>query len=87
MTDPKKESTPERDAADNLLSGCGCAQDPFAALPPELRPKSKPRMGGLRNVTCPGCGLSYWTNRATDLCKDCEKNGVKLPHTDATQDE
>jgi len=30
-------------------------------------------------VTCPGCGLVYWTNRATDLCVECEKKGVRIP--------
>ena len=58
---------------------CTCVQDPFTALPPELRPRSKKTMGNLRKVTCPGCGLVYWTNRATDLCIECEKKGVKLP--------
>jgi len=56
---------------------CTCVQDPFAGLPPELRPKPKPLGGGLRQVTCPGCGLQYWTNRPTDLCVACEKKGVK----------
>lgn len=55
---------------------CTCAQDPFAALPPELRPSPAPKKGGLRKVTCPGCGLVYWTNRKTDLCPDCEKKGM-----------
>lgn len=61
------------------LSGCDCPQDPFAALPPELRPQAAPPMRGLRKATCPGCGLVYWTNRATDLCADCERRGVKAP--------
>jgi hypothetical protein len=59
-------------------SVCSCASDPFADLPPELRPWPKPRMGNLRQVTCPGCGLQYWTNRSTDLCPDCEKKGVTI---------
>lgn len=87
MDEPKNGPVPKHDTADDKLSGCACSQDPFAALPPELRPKSKPKIGGLRKVTCPGCGLVYWTNRATDLCVDCEKKGVELPHTDATQEE
>ncbi len=62
---------------------CACVQDPFAVLPPELRPKVEPKKGGLRKATCPGCGLTYWTNRATDLCIDCEKKGIQLPPTDA----
>ena len=45
----------------------------------ELSPRSKNLMKGLRKVTCPGCGLVYWTNRKTDLCVDCEKKGVHLP--------
>jgi hypothetical protein len=61
---------------------CSCISDPFAALPPELRPTAsrngeKSRRFGLRKVTCPGCGLTYTTNRNTDLCVDCERRGVK----------
>lgn len=55
---------------------CTCIQDPYADLPPELRPKPVQKIGGLRKVTCPSCGKSYWTNRAADLCVDCEKKGV-----------
>jgi hypothetical protein len=87
MDDLKNVPTPEHDASDDKPFVCACVQDPFAALPPELRPKSKPTMGGLRKVTCPGCGLAYWTNRVTDLCVDCEKKGVKLPRTDTAQEE
>ena len=52
-----------------------CEPDPFAALPPELRPKPVQKIGDLRKVTCPACKLVYWTNRATDLCIDCDKKG------------
>lgn len=55
---------------------CTCIQDPYADLPPELRPKPVQKIGGLHKVICPSCGTSYWTNRATDLCVDCEKKGV-----------
>lgn len=55
---------------------CPCVRDGFAALPPELRPRAK-KKSSLRKVTCPGCGLVYSTNRATDLCIECEKKGVK----------
>lgn len=51
---------------------CTCVKDAFAALPPELRPRSK-KKSSLCKVTCSGCGLVYWTNRATDLCIECEK--------------
>ena len=64
-------------AAQERAEGCTCNPDPFADLPPELRPAAGPRMGGLRQVTCPGCGLEYWTNRAGDLCIDCERSGRK----------
>jgi hypothetical protein len=57
---------------------CACMKDGFAALPPELRPRSK-KKSSLRRVTCPGCGLVYRTNRATDLCMECEKKGLKAP--------
>jgi len=51
-------------------------KDAFAALPPELRPQSQ-KKSSLRKVTCPGCGLVYWTNRSTDLCMDCEKKNLQ----------
>ena len=57
---------------------CDCVRDPFADLPPELQPRPKPRMGNLRQVNCPGCGLNYWTNRSTDLCVECKKKGIKI---------
>lgn len=55
---------------------CTCIQDPFAGLPPELRPKPQPKKSGLRQATCPACGMNYWTNRPTDLCIECEKKGL-----------
>lgn len=58
---------------------CSCVKDPFAALPPELRPRQRSWMDGFRKVTCPGCGSQFWTNRKTDLCVDCEKKGVRPP--------
>ena len=70
MNEKKPKSTPPV---------CTCVQDPFADLPPDLRPKPVQTMGGLRKVTCPGCGLVYWTNRKTDLCVECEKKGHRLP--------
>jgi hypothetical protein len=56
---------------------CNCVEDPFAALPPELRPRQRSWMDDFRQVTCPECGLIYWTNRKTDLCAECEKKSVK----------
>jgi hypothetical protein len=53
----------------------GCCCDPFAGLPPELRPKPVAKNDGLRQVTCPGCGLVFWSNRKTDVCVVCEKTG------------
>lgn len=57
---------------------CAYMKDGFANLPPELRPRSK-KKSSLRRVTCPGCGLVYRTNRATDLCMECEKKSLKAP--------
>lgn len=54
---------------------CRCVSDPFASLPPEMRPRPVSSLKGLRKVTCPGCGLEYWTNRSTDLCAKCEAQG------------
>ena len=56
---------------------CTCVKDSFAVLPPELRPRPKNK-SSLRKATCPGCGLVYSTNRATDLCMECEKNGAEI---------
>jgi len=61
---------------------CTCVQDPYADLPPQLRPKPVQKIGGLRKVTCPICGFVYWTNRKTDLCVNCEKKGLKLPESE-----
>ena len=66
---------------------CSCVTDPFSNLPPELMPRPKNTMGGLRKVTCPACGVRYWTNRDTDLCTDCEKKGVRLPEAGAKEGE
>jgi hypothetical protein len=55
-----------------LPGACRCTGDGFAALPPELRPRPAKR-SSLRQATCPGCGLVYWTNRETDLCMECEQ--------------
>ncbi len=53
---------------------CACVTDSFLSLPPELRPRPR-KKSSLRKVTCPGCGLVYWTNRETDLCMECERKG------------
>jgi len=63
MTEPKDKGRPVQ---------CACVKDPFLSLPPQLRPKPK-KKSSLRKVTCPGCGLVYWTNRETDLCMECER--------------
>ncbi len=63
--------------AQGPLGPCSCNPDPFAGLPPEVRPKAEVRKSDLRQVTCPACGLEYWTNRATDVCLDCEKTEAK----------
>jgi hypothetical protein len=78
MTDPKKNSEKTKEKAKPALAECSCVSDPFAQLPPEARPRPKPNKGKLRQVTCPGCGLKYWTNRSTDVCIDCEKKGSNI---------
>ena len=74
MADSNKTS--KRSKSDQ--AGCNWVTDPFTELPPEARPPAKGRMGKLRRVTCPGCGLDYWTNRPTDLCKDCQKKDIEI---------
>lgn len=54
---------------------CSCMRNPFANLPPEMRPKPQ-KKSSLRETTCTVCGLEYWTNRSTNVCFDCEKKGV-----------
>ncbi len=65
----------ESQANPGTPASCSCMRDPYADVPPEQRPPAAPRKIGLREVTCPGCGLKYSTNRATDLCMECEKKG------------
>ncbi|MCJ7584602.1 MAG: hypothetical protein MUO30_07515 [Anaerolineales bacterium] len=79
-----KPDTPETPASGKLPM-CTCVKDPFLDLPPELRPSAKSTLSALRKVTCPGCGLVYWTNRKTDLCIDCEKKGARLPEANTNQ--
>ena len=64
--------------SDKPAGGCACNADPFAGLPPELRPH-KDVMSGLRKVVCPVCGLNYWTNRSTDVCSACERKQPAQP--------
>jgi hypothetical protein len=78
--DKQKDNPKTQDTqAPDITPLCSCIKDPFLDLPPELRPRARKTMDGLRKVTCPGCGLVYSTNRKTDLCLDCEKKGVRPP--------
>ncbi len=78
---PDRKNNPllENDSLLEKKSGtptCSCMQDPFAALPPDLQPQKKSWKTGFRQVTCPGCGLEYWTNCEGDFCTDCtQKKG------------
>jgi hypothetical protein len=65
----------ESQAKPGTPPSCSCMADPYADVPPEQRPPAAPQMSGLRKVTCPSCGLKYWTNRPTDLCTECVKKG------------
>ena len=65
----------EREADADARPGGGCCGDPYAGLPPETRHKPAAKNDGLRQLTCPGCGLIYWTNRKTDVCVTCKKAG------------
>jgi len=65
----------DQSAKNPFAPQCTCMTDAFADLPLEVKPQRTPRKSSLRKVICPGCGLSYWTNRPTDLCMDCEKKG------------
>jgi hypothetical protein len=72
----KNPSSPDDD---KTPPACGCVQDPYASLPPELRPQTKSWKTAFRQVTCTGCGLEYWTNMQGDLCMDCQKKGIRIP--------
>lgn len=62
---------------------CTSALDPFAMLPPELRPKPVQKVRDLREV----CGLVSWSSCATDLCMNCGKKGVHWPEANTKRDE
>ncbi len=68
--DQPDENGDEADAG--IQPGGCCCGDPFASLPPELRPRPPAKDNGLRQVTCPKCGLVYLTNRKTDVSVRCE---------------
>lgn len=72
----RSENDDEEELVEKPDLSCSCVQDPFASLPPELRPTPELKKGGLRKVTCSVCGLEYWTNRNTDLCIKCEEQGM-----------
>ncbi|MGD8622296.1 MAG: hypothetical protein PVH60_10095, partial [Anaerolineales bacterium] len=66
----KTRSDPERKREEQneieVDASCSCVRDPFAALPPDMRPPAQAKKGSLREVICPGCGIKFWTNRSTD---------------------
>jgi len=70
---PNETSSDREDPKQRTERLCSCLQDPFADIPPAERPKTPPKPDGMRQVTCPGCGLVYSTNRKTDWCFACEK--------------
>jgi hypothetical protein len=65
--------------SEKRIQCCCRAEDPFADLPPEARPRPRKKENGLRETTCPSCGLVYWTNRNTDTCMSCAKPGRGSP--------
>jgi hypothetical protein len=78
MDEPKDKPDTLETPAPGKSPLCTCVKDPFSDLPPDLRPRVKRTLDDLCKITCPGCGLVYWTNRKTDLCIECEKKGVRL---------
>jgi len=69
--DRPDETKPDAEA--DVSAGSCCCGDPYAGMPAELRPKPEAKNDGLRQVTCPRCGLVYLTNRKTDVCVRCEE--------------
>ena len=80
----KKQDTlnPEKEKPTPI---CNCAQDLYVDLPPELQPEKKSWKSGFRHVTCPSCGLEYWTNREGDLCTNCQKKGTRNPKAEKSK--
>ncbi len=72
MDEPRGDRTGAE--AEVKPGGC-CCGDPYASLPADLRPMPGAKKDGLGQVTCPGCGLIYWTNRKTGVCVTCKKAG------------
>jgi hypothetical protein len=60
------------DAQASLGPGGCCCGDPYTGLPADVRPRPVEKKNGLRQATCPRCGLVYFTNRVTDVCIRCE---------------
>lgn len=77
-----QEKNPKNAQKDQQPPTCSCVKDPYAELPPGLRPQNKTWKSNFRHVICPGCGLDYWTNITGDLCMDCKKNGIQIPASD-----
>jgi len=77
MSTKKQPSSEAKVSNKENLASCSCNADPFASLPSELRPRPQPKKGGLRQVSCPCCGQEYLTNRATEICIQCESAGGK----------
>lgn len=73
-----EQNTP-KNQKDPRLQNCSCVKDPYADLPPDLRPKNRTWKTDFREVICPGCGLEYWTNCEGNLCTACQKKGVQIP--------
>jgi hypothetical protein len=72
----KEEKTP----LENQESRSCCSQNPYDALPPTLQPKNKTWKTRFLQVTCPDCGLDYWTDREIDHCNECQKiSGIANP--------
>lgn len=71
---PKNLADPQKEQEN---SSCDCVQNPFDSLPPEIRPTNRSWKSKFRQVICPGCGLSYWTNISSDLCLVCKKKRGK----------
>jgi len=79
--DPKTNSLPEDlppSEKELETPACSCVLNPFADLPPALKPKKESWKTGFRQVTCLDCGLEFWTNSKGDLCAGCEKTNKKF---------
>lgn len=75
MAVTKGEDAPPEPRVPEMAARCTCGKELHLDPPPEAGARKAQGKSDLRQITCPACGMPYWTNRRTDLCIDCERSG------------